>query len=467
LSETSEKLTSRHRISGRLRRLASGLAALCLASATMALLPPSASAAAGSYGETVADEGFTAQIRRTEYGIPHILAHDYSGLGYGYGYAFAQDNLCELADQVVTLRGERSRYFGPSGTPSSDASGTSNLVSDTYYQGLRQAGTVQRLLGRRAPVGPTPQLRKLVDGYAAGYNRYLRDTGVAGLPDPTCKGKPWVGPITALDIWSIVYDVNETYFTDGSVVPHLTDDQLRRCSLPGGDDQPDALDGSASACDWGSDPDAVVPGTYGPANQPELTRTDYVANSNNGPYLTNPAAPITGLPGVYNTGTRLGQRAQLGLRMIEQRRDGTDGLGTPGFTLPTLQATMFGDRNYSAELGRADVVAMCRAHPELTAGVDDVADLYVLALNAPAGSACAGAGGQNLPPADVTRALSHAAGCANRIESLPVEEAVRRMGPSAEAFALDQQFSGARARRELGWTPTRLDALAELGRPAA
>jgi acyl-homoserine lactone acylase PvdQ len=65
-------------ISSRLRWLASGLAALCLASVTTGLLPPSA--AAGSYGETVADEGFTAQIRRTEYGIPHILAHDYSGL---------------------------------------------------------------------------------------------------------------------------------------------------------------------------------------------------------------------------------------------------------------------------------------------------------------------------------------------------------------------------------------------------
>ncbi|MFE9997267.1 hypothetical protein [Streptomyces avermitilis] len=39
---------------------------------------------------------------------------------------------------------------------------------------------------------------------------------------------------------------------------------------------------------------------------------------------------------------------------------------------------------------------------------------------------------------------------------------MQRMGPIAEVFALDQQFSGARARRELGWTPTRLDALAEL-----
>ena len=42
-------------------------------------------------GETVADGGHTARISRTEYGVPHILAQDFDGLGYGYGYAFAQD----------------------------------------------------------------------------------------------------------------------------------------------------------------------------------------------------------------------------------------------------------------------------------------------------------------------------------------------------------------------------------------
>ncbi|MCM1965906.1 NAD-dependent epimerase/dehydratase family protein [Streptomyces sp. G1] len=94
--------------------------------------------------------------------------------------------------------------------------------------------------------------------------------------------------------------------------------------------------------------------------------------------------------------------------------------------------------------------------------VDDIAELYALALNAPAGSVYAGVSGQNLPLADITRALSHAVGCPDRVESLTMEEAEQRMGPIAEAFSLDQQFSGARARRELGWTPTRLDALAEL-----
>ncbi|MFE3248403.1 NAD-dependent epimerase/dehydratase family protein [Streptomyces sp. NPDC059209] len=96
--------------------------------------------------------------------------------------------------------------------------------------------------------------------------------------------------------------------------------------------------------------------------------------------------------------------------------------------------------------------------------VDDIADLFVLALNAPAGSVYTGVSDQNLPLADIAQALSHAAGCPGTIESVTIEEAVRRMGPIAEAFALDQQLTGARARRELGWAPTHLDALAELAR---
>jgi acyl-homoserine-lactone acylase len=69
-----------------------------------------------------------------------------------------------------------------------------------------------------------------------------------------------------------------------------------------------------------------------------------------------------------DSGTERETRTRLGLDMIAQRLAGTDGLGPPGFTLTSLQATMLGNRNYSAELGRADVVAMCRAHPVLTAG---------------------------------------------------------------------------------------------------
>ena len=50
----------------------------------------------------------SATIRRTEHGIPHILAGDYEGAGYGYGYAIAQDNICVLADTYLTVRAQRS-----------------------------------------------------------------------------------------------------------------------------------------------------------------------------------------------------------------------------------------------------------------------------------------------------------------------------------------------------------------------
>jgi acyl-homoserine-lactone acylase len=40
---------------------------------------------------------FSAKIQRTEFGIPHITADNYKGLGYGLGYAFASDNICSLA----------------------------------------------------------------------------------------------------------------------------------------------------------------------------------------------------------------------------------------------------------------------------------------------------------------------------------------------------------------------------------
>ena len=47
----------------------------------------------------------------------------------------------------------------------------------------------------------------MVRGYAAGYNAYLRSRGVKRLPDPRCRGKAWVGRITALDLWRRYYQL--------------------------------------------------------------------------------------------------------------------------------------------------------------------------------------------------------------------------------------------------------------------
>lgn len=541
-------------------------------------------------------DGHATVIRRTSYGIPHIKAADYKGLGMGAGYAYAEDNVCALADIAVTLSGERSRWYGPD---ASTASGHNNLLSDLQHQRLNQSRVIERLLA--APGGPSRQARDLMRGYADGYNRYLARTGVANLPDATCRGAQWVRPLTEIDLWRRIHEVatfegaasapeglasaqppgspvplatpvsrpedvgsnaialgkaattgatgmvlgnphflwqddwrfyqqhltipgeldvsgaamagspfvaighnarmawshtssdaqvatlsklslvpgdptaytvdgqvrrmaseqvtvsarqpdgsiapvtrtlyrtpegplfelpgplewtdstayvfrdanagnlrvadqwlaiaksgsvrdlhaslirhqalpwvntiasdstGTAYYSDIQVVPHVTDEMLARCTA--GEERGDwpVLDGSRSSCDWGTDRDAVVPGRLGPGRLPSLFRQDHVSNMNNSPWLANPAAPLTGYPSIVGSiGTERSPRTRLGLDMIADRLDGSDGLGAPGFTLPTLQATMFGNRNLTAEQGLAAVVAMCQANPVL-AGSD-------------------------------------------------------------------------------------------------
>ena len=153
--------------------------------------------------------GLDATIRRTAHGIPHIEAKDFAGLGYGYGYAFAEDDLCVIAEQYVTVRGERSRFFGPDATYSwrANSSLNRNLESDFAFKRIIDTRVVEGLVARPAPNGPRPEVRELVRGYAAGYNRYLDETGVANLPDPACRGKEWVRPIEEIDVYRRFYQL--------------------------------------------------------------------------------------------------------------------------------------------------------------------------------------------------------------------------------------------------------------------
>ena len=610
--------------SGVLRRLAAATA-LCALLAGLALPGPAAPASAQSeVGPELVlrSPGFEprrleAEIRRTSYGIPHIKAADWAGLGYGYGYAFAQDNLCLLAEMVVTANAQRSRYLGAT---------ESNLRQDLFHQQLIDLGVIERTLAAApdAPVpGPTTRVRDLVAGTAAGFNRHLRDIGgPAGIEDPACAGAEWVREIDALDLWrtyldssvragrgalatqvveaqppgpsaaaagtggvppvadtdlgsnayglgreatvsgggmllanphfpwqgrdrfyemhltipgeydmigaalsgqpvveighnetmgwshtvstarrftlyelqlvpgdptryfvdgqeqqmtsqdvevevadadgnvttvtrtlwSTIYgpvvsvaplgwtettayalrDVNEdagrtfdgyiemgkagdvreleatldrwqhlpwintiaadatgeAFYGDHSVVPNLSDELLERCITPIGRIALEQLgvfilDGGRSACEWGTDPDARVPGILPPARLPTLFRDDYVTNSNDSHWLANPEQPLEGFDrilGVERSARSL--RTRLGLVQVQERLAGTDGLAGTRFTLEQLQAVMFSNRVYGAELVVDDLVALCRSAGQVVVDgqtVDLVAACDVLA----------------------------------------------------------------------------------------
>ncbi len=571
-------------------------------------------------GSPPATGALRATIRRTSHGIPHILAADYPSLGYGYGYSLARDNICVIADSYVTVDGQRSRFFGPDGsyTVGGNGSTNNNLNSDFFYQRIIDNGTIDHLLSLDPPRGARPEVKELVRGYVVGYNRYLAETGVDNLPDPTCRGAAWVRPITQQEVYRRFYqlgliasqgvaidgigsaqpptgpvasptpaqqaqmiaelgqklplggvgsnaiglgkdatdnglgmmlgnphfpwdgserfyesqltipgvmnvegaslfgvplvlightdnlawshtvstayrftpfeeklvpglpttyvqdgqekqmkaenvtvtvknpdgslsprsrtlystdhgsiftsllgqnlfpwtpanayamgDANATnfrylnhfletdeaqstaelsdilhrnqgipwvntlatdssgkaFYADISVTPNVPDSKALACDTALGQGTFEALrlpvlDGSRSMCEWDTDPDAVEPGIFGPSHMPSLFRDDYVENSNDSYWLSNPNQPLTGFAriiGDENTARAL--RTRSGLVMIEERLGGTDGRPGNRFTLQQLQDTVFMNRQYAGELWRDDLAAFCEAQPVMT-----------------------------------------------------------------------------------------------------
>lgn len=145
---------------------------------------------------------YDATVRWTSYGIPHVTAANWGGLGYGYGYAAAKDYLCLIAEEYVTTAGERSMHFGADATYSLTSNGQSytNRQSDLYFTLLDENPD---LLSSIADY-PRPELQELLGGYVAGYNRYLADEGAP----VDCAGEAWVRPITREDVVHRVNKVN-------------------------------------------------------------------------------------------------------------------------------------------------------------------------------------------------------------------------------------------------------------------
>ena len=135
-------------------------------------------------------EHASADIRRTSFGVPHIRADNERGLGYGIGYAYAQDNLCLLANEITTVNGQRSRFFGPD---QFTVEARENRVSDLFFNWLNSPQAVDTFWQAQ-----TLEVRELVEGYVAGYNRSLAERRARGLAQQ-CQGD-WVRDITAMDL---------------------------------------------------------------------------------------------------------------------------------------------------------------------------------------------------------------------------------------------------------------------------
>ena len=174
-------------------------------------------------------------------------------------------------------------------------------------------------------------------------------------------GLPWVNTIA-------VDSAGDAFYADIGAMPHATNAKLAACTKAGPSTtvlapaRLYALDGSTSACDPGTDADAPIPGVFGGSSMPGLTRRDYVQNSNDSYWLSNPNAPLTGFSRIIGAdeGMPQGLRTRLGIQQIVDRQAGVDGLpGGTAFNRQWLQDVLYGNRHYSAEIMLDGVLALC------------------------------------------------------------------------------------------------------------
>src|SRR5439155_5810388 len=107
---------------------------------------------------------------------------------------------------IVRLRGDRCRWFGP-------GPDRINLATDFGYRAL---GLLE--LARAQEVRLSAEERELLGGYVAGFNAFLATVGPAGVPG-WCKGEPWIGPITAVDVLAYQRDIALLASGDPLVAP--------------------------------------------------------------------------------------------------------------------------------------------------------------------------------------------------------------------------------------------------------
>jgi acyl-homoserine-lactone acylase len=139
---------------------------------------------------TAGPDARTATIQRTAHGVPHISAPDLQTLAYGVAYAYAQDNVCMVADQLVTARGERSRWFGGTASALLGRRMLPNEQIDLFIAAHMDDAALAGAWER----GASAEARSMVRGFVDGYNRFLADH--AGRLPAACNAQPWVRPMT-------------------------------------------------------------------------------------------------------------------------------------------------------------------------------------------------------------------------------------------------------------------------------
>ncbi|MBB6522494.1 penicillin acylase family protein [Pseudoteredinibacter isoporae] len=138
---------------------------------------------------------YSADVHLDKYGVPHIVAKDYSSLGYATGYMQARENLCTLAEQIRNVRGESARYLG---------AGPKHkyVLSDIAYHSLNLVQRAQQLYPQLDPA-----MQDLLRGYTDGFNNNLAERNSPEEYPSPCRGADWVSPVKVEELLAYHMDL--------------------------------------------------------------------------------------------------------------------------------------------------------------------------------------------------------------------------------------------------------------------
>ena len=155
----------------------------------------------------------------------------------------------------------------------------------------------------------------------------------------------------------------DTLYADMSAIPNVSAELISRCSVD--NEKPSrmiTLNGSEPSCNWEIDPSAAAPGLMPPARQPSLITSDYVNNSNDSHWLSNPNKPLEGFSPIIGDEKRIRSlRTRAGLNFIGEA------LATEGKITPEIaRGILFNHRNYGAEIFLDDILSICETDTQLS-----------------------------------------------------------------------------------------------------
>ncbi len=147
------------------------------------------------------------------------------------------------------------------------------------------------------------------------------------------------------------------FYADISGTPNVDQALLDRCrvDVTGLPERIVVLHGDRADCEWYDDPSSAVTGALPADKMPRLTRQDYVTNSNDSYWLSNPSAPLEGYsPIIGSERTARSLRTRAGLTQMAELIDNSEKIAPED-----IQDMLYNHRNFGAELLLDDVLAAC------------------------------------------------------------------------------------------------------------